>query len=240
MRGLNFQAFVSFAKQTHILVKHFSWDYNYWQYIFPKPVTVIKQIADSLQSFHFSLVAEEAQGCNGKLGIGSPLAASVFAQNLGRIETALKRQKCWFKGSISLGPAVKLQSGGRSVLWENHVHQQQLSVIKANLRSCVLLSLLGVSGTFQLMVLKTDSADWGGGNIAHFSTIFECANNKRLYFDLCVEDAVVKRLHAVQALLWRGVLLSWNQHNMYTPMKTIKLIFLLWENHMKHLKSDEA
>lgn len=81
------------------------------------------------------------------------------------------------------------------------MHQQQLSVIKANLRSCVLLSLLGVSGTFQLMVLKTDSADWGGGNIAHFSTIFECANNKRLYFDLCVEDAVVKRLHAVQALL---------------------------------------
>lgn len=163
MRGLNFQAFVSFAKQTHILVKHFSWDYDYWQYIFLKPVTVIKQIADSLQSFHYSLVAEEAQGCNGKLGLGSALAVSVFAQNLGRVETVLKRQKCWFKGSTSLGPAVKLQSGRRYVLWENHVHQQQLSVIKANLRSCVHLSLLGVSGTFWLMVRKTDSADWDAG-----------------------------------------------------------------------------
>lgn len=37
----------------------------------------------------------------------------------------------------------------------------------------------------------------GGKKIAHFSIIFKCAN-KRLYFDLCVEDAaVVKHLHVV-------------------------------------------
>ena len=159
MRGLNFQAFVSFTKQTHILVKHFSWGDNYWQYIVLKHMTVIKQIADSLQSFHYSLVAEEAQGCNGKLGIGTASAANVFAQNLLSIETALKYQKCWFNGSIGLGPAVKEQSAGIYALWENHVHRQQFSVIKANVRSRVHLSLC-VSCIFHLMVLKTDNADW--------------------------------------------------------------------------------
>ena len=37
--------------------------------------------------------------------------------------------------------------------------------------------------------------------ITRFSMIFRCANDERVWFDLCVEDAVVKRLHAVPALL---------------------------------------
>lgn len=57
-------------------------------------MTVIKQTADSLRSFHYSVVAEEARGCNGKLGIGSVLAVKVFAQNLLSVETVLKCQEC--------------------------------------------------------------------------------------------------------------------------------------------------
>lgn len=66
-------------------------------------MTVIKQIADSLQSFHFSLVAEEAQGCNGKLGIGSALAASVFAQNLGRIDNCAQTSEVLIQGKHQFG-----------------------------------------------------------------------------------------------------------------------------------------
>lgn len=55
-----------------------------------------------------------------------------------------------------------LKSGEIHALWESHAHQQQFNIMKANVRSHVHLSLLGVSHPFHLMVLKADSADWGG------------------------------------------------------------------------------
>lgn len=58
------------------------------------------------------------------------------------------------------GLLLNSSRGGGYALWENCVHQQQFSLIKANVRSHVHLSLLGISCTFHLMVLKTDNVDW--------------------------------------------------------------------------------
>lgn len=98
------------------------------------------------------------------------------------------------------GLLLNISLGGIYILWENHVHQQQFSVIKSSIRSHVHLSFLGVPCSFHL-ITKDRQCCLGKNPIAYFSVMFKCAN-KRLHFDLGVEDAaVLKDLHVVQALL---------------------------------------
>lgn len=61
-----------------------------------------------------------------------------------------------------MGPAVKIWAGEIHALWESHAHQQQFSIVKADVRSHVHLSLVGVSCTFHLMVLKADNEEKPG------------------------------------------------------------------------------
>lgn len=145
------------------------------------------------------------------------------------VEAVLWYWKCWFRGSISLEPSVKQQSGGH-ICSRKTVHQWWSSDIKANVGSCIHLNLLGVSCTSYLTVLKTDGAHRGGRK--DFSRIFKCPNNTRLYFYLYVEDAVTITHCPRAALTWCCITLKSAQY-VYVTIRIIKFVFLLWENHLK-------
>lgn len=145
------------------------------------------------------------------------------------VEAVLWYWKCWFRGSISLEPSVKQQSGGH-ICSRKTVRQWWSSDIKASVGSCIHLNLLGVSCTSHLKVLKTDGANRVGRK--DFSRIFKCPNNTRLYFYLYVEDAVTITHCPRAALTWCCITLKSAQY-VYVTIRIIKFVFLLWENHLK-------
>lgn len=198
--GLHFHIFTSFTKQTCVL-RHFSWDSNTWE-------SILKHVSfqtNGWQRKNFQLLSNCWRNSKVQLAARHWMCFSIFfflsfyTKFVKIVEAVLWYWKCWFRGSISLEPSVKQQSGGH-ICSRKTVRQWWSSDIKASVGSCIHLNLLGVSCTSHLKVLKTDGANRVGRK--DFSRIFKCPNNTRLYFYLYVEDAVTITHCPRAALTW--------------------------------------